>query len=393
MKKTIIFILVFISLFNISTINVNANSNIQIGDILTYGKNTSLTDLFNEVEDDIDSMRDTYLDIYATQSEITYYEVYGDLNIEWDIEFYIDNSTENYAIDGKVYINRLELEFDRVATGFINFRINTFADPSIHEYSYQQHIFGRTWEEYGTENPIKNITYSLKSFKINETNLYITDGNDLSDPLLNELLTLITIESETANIITFETNGGDSIPSLSGYMFIPSLPIPTRDSDIFTGWFYDKELTNRVLPNQLINGDITIYARWVTNDKIPNLENTFYDIGYQDGNDAGLIDGENIGYLYGYADGYNSGYQIGKIDGSNQDIELLQENAYNSGYYEGQEMFGYKRGDKYLNYNQAYQLGSVESDNIKEILIPLVIFMLLSTVIFSAIKILGGKKE
>ena len=52
-------------------------------------------------------------------------------------------------------------------------------------------------------------------------------------------------------------------------MFIPSLPTPTRDSDIFTGWFYDKELTNRVLENQLINGNITIYARWVTIDKVP----------------------------------------------------------------------------------------------------------------------------
>ena len=394
MKKTIIFILVFISLFYISSIDVNADSNIQIGDILMYGKNyTSITNLDNEVGDDIDSILDTYLDTYATQSEINYYNIYGELSIEWDIEFYIDNSTIDYAIGDKVYINRLELYFKRVATGFINLRINTFADSSIHGYSYQSFIYSRTWKYLDTENPTKSMARPQDSFKINETNIYITGGNDLSDLLLNELLTLITIKSESVNIITFETNGGDSISPLSGYMFIPSLPTPTRDSDIFTGWFYDKELTNRVLPNQLINGNITIYARWVTNDKIPNLEDTFYDIGYNDGNDAGLIAGELMGYEYGYDDGYNSGYQEGKIDGSYKDIEILQENAYRDGYNEGLEMYAYKRGDDYLNYNQAYQLGSIESDNLKQIVIPLVIFTLLSVVIFSAIKIVGGKKE
>jgi len=71
----------------------------------------------------------------------------------------------------------------------------------------------------------------------------------------------------------------------------------------------------------------------------------------------------------------------------------LQENAYRDGYNEGLEMYAYKRGDDYLNYNQAYQLGSIESDNLKQIVIPLVIFTLLSVVIFSAIKIVGGKKE
>jgi len=394
MKKTIIFILVFISLFYISSINVNADSTIQIGDILMYGKNySSLTDLVDDVEDDIESMLDTYLDTYATQSEINYYNIYGELSIEWDIEFYIDNSTVDHAIGDKVYINRLELFFKRVATGFINYRLKTYADSSIHGYSYQNHIFAITWRDYGTENPTKSITKSQGFVTINETNIYITGGNDLSDPLLNEILNLITTKSETANIITFETNGGDPISPLSGYMFIPSLPTPTRDSDKFTGWFYDKELTNRVLPNQLINGNITIYARWVTIDKIPNLESTFYDIGYNDGNDAGLIAGELIGYEYGYDDGYNSGYQEGKIDGYNKDIEILQENAYRDGYNEGLEMYAYKRGDDYLNYNQAYQLGSIESDNLKGIVIPLVIFTLLSFVIFSAIKILGGKKE
>lgn len=393
MKKTIIFILVFISLFYISSIDVNADSSIQIGDILTYGKNTSLTDLVDDVEDDIESMLDTYLETYATQSEINYYNIYGELSIEWDIEFYIDNATTDYAIGDKVYINRLELFFKRVATGFINFRIITYADSSIHGYSYQAWIFHREWRAQSTGGYTRRITSFTDSFKINVTNIYITGGNDLSNQLLNELLDLITTKSETANIITFETNGGDPIPSLSGYMFIPSLPTPTRDSDKFTGWFYDKELTNRVLPNQLINGNITIYARWVTFDNIPNLENTFEDIGYNDGKDAGLIAGELIGYEYGYDDGYNSGYEVGKINGSNKDIEILQENAYRDGYNEGLEMYAYKRGDDYLNYNQAYQLGSIESDNLKGIVIPLVIFTLLSVVIFSAIKIVGGKKE
>jgi uncharacterized repeat protein (TIGR02543 family) len=358
-----------------------------------YGKNTSTTELINEIEDDIYSILDTYLDTYATQSEINYYNIYGELSIEWDIEFYMDTATTDYAIDGKVYINKLELYFKRVATGFINFRIITYADPSIHGYSYQAWIFNVTWKGYGTENPTKSISRTQGMFRINETNLYITGGNDLSDPLLNELLDLITTKSETANIITFETNGGDPISPLSGYMFIPSLPTPTRDSDKFTGWFYDQELTNRVLPNQLINGNITIYARWVTIDKIPNLENTFTGIGYNDGKNAGLIAGEFIGYEYGYDDGYNRGYEEGKIDGSNKDIEILQENAYNDGYNEGLEMYAYKRGDDYLDYNQAYQLGSIESDNLKQIVIPLVIFTLLSVVIFSAIKIVGGKKE
>lgn len=201
-----------------------------------------------------------------------------------------------------------------------------------------------------------------------------------------------------AYTITFETNSGNTIPLLygnitNGQTTIPSLPIPERDTDIFTGWFYDIELTNRVLPNQIINNDITIYARWITIDKISNLEDKANDIGGIDGYNTGLIDGENRGYTYGYDDGYYIGYQKGKIDAADEGIEILEENAYNTGYNDGRDVYAYKRDDKYLNYNQAYQLGAGESDKLKEIVTPLIIFMLISTVIFSAIKILGGRKE
>ena len=83
--------------------------------------------------------------------------------------------------------------------------------------------------------------------------------------------------------IIFNTNGGESIsPMHVGIAVSPDsyqdLPIPSRDGYTFDGWYYDKELTQKIdftnsiefrpIPDY-VDGcqsgfkDIEIYAKWI----------------------------------------------------------------------------------------------------------------------------------
>ena len=46
-------------------------------------------------------------------------------------------------------------------------------------------------------------------------------------------------------------------------LHIYDLPIPTRAGYSFDGWFYDQQLTERIIQDITTSGDITIYAKWI----------------------------------------------------------------------------------------------------------------------------------
>jgi len=71
--------------------------------------------------------------------------------------------------------------------------------------------------------------------------------------------------------VTYDTNGGNSIPKASGlkyYAIIPTPSAPVRDGYTFYGWYKDAELTEEVNWNYGITGDTTIYAKWIKNECI-----------------------------------------------------------------------------------------------------------------------------
>jgi uncharacterized repeat protein (TIGR02543 family) len=63
--------------------------------------------------------------------------------------------------------------------------------------------------------------------------------------------------------ITYNSNGGSSVPQISNATQLPSeLPIPTKERNTFVGWYYDSTLKQKAKPNDMINTNITLYAKW-----------------------------------------------------------------------------------------------------------------------------------
>ncbi|MBH5319380.1 InlB B-repeat-containing protein [Paenibacillus sp. GSMTC-2017] len=66
-------------------------------------------------------------------------------------------------------------------------------------------------------------------------------------------------------IITFETNGGSAITSLSLEQGkrLNNLPVPFKVGSIFQGWYKDRELTQVLLNDDVLGGNMTLYAKYI----------------------------------------------------------------------------------------------------------------------------------
>jgi len=64
--------------------------------------------------------------------------------------------------------------------------------------------------------------------------------------------------------ITYVTNGGGEIKPerLRRGSTLRDLPTPYKGNEIFSGWYYDTKLEDRVLTTDVINKDITLYAKY-----------------------------------------------------------------------------------------------------------------------------------
>ena len=64
--------------------------------------------------------------------------------------------------------------------------------------------------------------------------------------------------------ITYVTNGGNEIATqrLPSGSSLRDLPIPFKQNEIFSGWYYDAKLENRVLNSDALRQDITLYAKY-----------------------------------------------------------------------------------------------------------------------------------
>ena len=69
---------------------------------------------------------------------------------------------------------------------------------------------------------------------------------------------------DSGNTVTFDTVGGDPVPSIivsedEGFIF-PETPV--KEGYIFVSWYSDAELTTNFDPEVLIEEDTTLYAKW-----------------------------------------------------------------------------------------------------------------------------------
>ncbi len=120
----------------------------------------------------------------------------------------------------------------------------------------------------------RNTAYLHSKEFVNTLNYYVSDWNAThSTPLLywqhreNDYPFYTTSVPEHYTI-TFVTNGGtDVTPQCvlpESKMVVPA--VPTKEGDLFAGWYADEALTEVFDVEQLITSDITLYARWVKAD-------------------------------------------------------------------------------------------------------------------------------
>ena len=64
--------------------------------------------------------------------------------------------------------------------------------------------------------------------------------------------------------IEYVSNGGSDIETqhLRKGSSLEMLPIPYKENEIFSGWYYDKNFENRVYSNDILTEDITLYAKY-----------------------------------------------------------------------------------------------------------------------------------
>lgn len=70
----------------------------------------------------------------------------------------------------------------------------------------------------------------------------------------------------TTYTITYNTNGGSSVPQTSNATQLPTpLPTTTKASHVFAGWYYDNLFTQKAVAGDELTTNVTLYAKWELN--------------------------------------------------------------------------------------------------------------------------------
>ena len=142
------------------------------------------------------------------------------------------------------------------------------------------HSNGTNWymdiEQDDIEIDHKTATYT---FKVDSTSdipaerttstEYIGIGLRVGSYRLAYDLNNVNAEWVTDVSVSAETNAyGAVIVDTNSYVANTTTGTPTLTGYIFVGWCYDEEGMNLVGNNDIINGDITLYAKWKANDAV-----------------------------------------------------------------------------------------------------------------------------
>lgn len=86
---------------------------------------------------------------------------------------------------------------------------------------------------------------------------------NFDSPVISDLTLYAKWEEVVTYTVSFETNGyGDSLVSLTKLELLPELPKLTSSQKSFGGWYYDKELTIKAFAGDVLDSDVTLYAKW-----------------------------------------------------------------------------------------------------------------------------------
>ena len=71
--------------------------------------------------------------------------------------------------------------------------------------------------------------------------------------------------------ISFNSNGGTTIPDVEDATELPTLPTPTKFGYSFLGWYYDDEFFTEAFTGDPLTGDVTLYAKWGEKNKMTDI--------------------------------------------------------------------------------------------------------------------------
>jgi uncharacterized repeat protein (TIGR02543 family) len=110
-----------------------------------------------------------------------------------------------------------------------------------------------------------NITTSYPEYYLEDVDVTFYDaGGGIPGPPEGYITIHYThAPSSSGYTITFNSNGGSTISDITEATQLPSeLPIPTKARNTFVGWYYDSTLKQKAKPNDMINTNVTLYAKW-----------------------------------------------------------------------------------------------------------------------------------
>jgi uncharacterized repeat protein (TIGR02543 family) len=155
-----------------------------------------------------------------------------------------------------------------------NGNINLYASWLINQYTITFETNGGNSLQTQTYNFSASLTVPTPTkvghaFKGWFNDIELTEAFNLSSmPASN--LTLYAYWIINQYSINFETNGGNSIPSIIadyGDTVIPPLN-PTKEGYVFGGWYSNPTLTEAtVIPNIITAANLTLYANWINLDQ------------------------------------------------------------------------------------------------------------------------------
>lgn len=85
------------------------------------------------------------------------------------------------------------------------------------------------------------------------------------NPIKISILKTIAKLSTTTYTVTFDSNGGSAVESITGIVSGSRITLPqepTKESLSFIGWYIDENLQNKFNENDPITSNITLYAKW-----------------------------------------------------------------------------------------------------------------------------------
>lgn len=125
-------------------------------------------------------------------------------------------------------------------------------------------------------NPTKEKEYFVDWYKEAEcTNVW-----DFENETVSQDITLYAKWTSIAYTVTFETNEGTPIEAQlvpEGTFATKPVPAPTKEGNLFEGWYTEQTMTNLFDFYTPITKDITLYAKWMDISSITfnDLENLF----------------------------------------------------------------------------------------------------------------------